>query len=215
MAYASLDDLKRVLRIPSDSVNEDRDAQLRGALDAVNSWAEDALTISKDGPGFEMYFDVSEDASLKLPAADVVVTTVKVFEYPSSFGVPLSPIELGLGHGYDLTSTGLLILRPSLFVSPFEGASAERRLRQYSRVEINYIGTGVVPRRVAEGVAFLAAGWWQDGPRVLQGLTSEKIGDYAYTIGGANDSNAQDPGFVQRAKFMLGRDFKRQRVTVM
>lgn len=212
--YASLEDVKRILRIPADSVDEERDNQLRGALDAVNSWAEGALTISKDGPGLEVYFDIPEDSTLKLPAADVTVTTVKVFEYPSAFGIPLSPIELGLGHGYDLTTSGLLILRPTLFVSPFEGATAQRRLRTYCRVEVNYIGTGVVPRRVTEGIAFLAAGYWQDGPRALTGLTSEKIGDYSYTLGGANDGNDMEPSFVQRAKFFLGNDFRRQRVFV-
>lgn len=215
MAYASLEDVKRVLRIPADSVNDDRDAQLRGALDAVNSWAEDSLTVSKDGPGLEVYYDIPEDATLKLPAPDVTVTTVKVFEYPSAFGIPLSPIELGLGHGYDLTSSGLLILRPTLFVSPFEGATAQRRLRTYVRVEVNYIGTGVVPRRITEGIAFLAAGVWQDGPRALSGLTAEKIGDYSYTLGGANDGSDMEPSFIQRAKFFIGRDIKRQRVTVI
>jgi hypothetical protein len=127
-------------------------------------------------------FDVSEDATIRLPSDDVTVTLLRVYEYPSSYGIPLSPIELGLGHGYDLTDDGCVILRPTLAFSPFEGATSQRRLRQYSRVEIHYIGTGEVPAAVTKGIAYLAAGWHTDELRSMQGLASERMGDYQYTI---------------------------------
>lgn len=212
---ASLVDVKRILRIPATDVDTDRDAQLQGALDAVEAWASKRLAgISKEGAGIEVYWDVGEDATLRLPASDVTITTLKVYEYPSSNGVPLSPIQLGLGHGYEVTDGGDLILRPMLFVSPFEGATAWRRLRHYDRVEVHYIGTGVIPRAVTEGIAFLAAGYWKDGPRALLGLTSEKIGDYSYTLGNTGGATGQ-PEYVAQALFFLNDYFRKARVSVV
>lgn len=214
MARASLEDVKRILRLRDD--DPARDAEIRASLAAVESWADKRLwDTSRSGLQCETYFDISEDATLQLPSEDCTVVKVKVFEYPSSYGIPLSPVELGLGHGYDMTDNGRLMLRPTLFVSPFDGASAQRRLRQYERVEVHYLGTGVVPRAVTEGVAFLAAGHWQDGPRALQGLTSEKIGDYSYTLGGSGTPGGEeDAAFVQRAMWFLKTYLKKQRVAV-
>lgn len=215
MALASLDDVKRVLRF-TDS-DPQRDAQLQADLDAVESWAEMHLwRLSQIGAQVETYFDIPEDATLHLPAADVTVTLVKAFEHPSSVGVPLSAIELGLGHGYDISADGKLILRPILTVSPFEGATAQRRMRTYARVEVHYQGTGVIPQAVTEGIAFLAAGYWQDGPRALSGLRSEKIGDYSYSLGGGSSSSVSEdtPSFVTRALWLLTPFLKRQRVSV-
>lgn len=214
MALASLEDVKRIMRIGSADVDAERDARLRAALAAVESWAETSLWyISKSGPWVEVYWDVPEDHTLYLPADDVVVTKVRVFEYPSAYGVPLSPVELGLGHGYDVTDDGKLILRPSLFVSPFEGASATRRMRQYARVEVHYEGTGVIPRAVSEGIAFLAAGYYEYGPLALKNMKSEKIGDYAYTLGGLNPE--EELPYVRQANFFLKRYMRRQRVQVV
>ena len=212
MALASLDDVKTVLRLTD--VDATRDAQIQSSLDAVDSWAETHLwRISRIGAQMETYYDVYEDATLHLPAADVTVTVVRVFEYPSSSGIPLSPIELGLGSGYDITDDGRLLLRPTLLVSPFEGATAQRHLRVYARVEVHYEGTGVVPRAITEGIAFLAAGHWQDGPRALQGLTSERIGDYSYTLGDVGKDGGTS-SFEARALFFLKPFLKRQRVAV-
>lgn len=202
MAFASLDDVKRILRITD--TDDERDAGIQGALDAIDAWALRRLPdFTLEGAQMEVYFDMPEDATLRLPADDIVVTEVRVFEYPSSGGVPLSPIELGLGHGYDIDNRGNLMLRPTLFVSPFEGAGAWRKLRVYHRVEIHYTATGIVPRDVTEGVAFLAAGYWKDGPRALQGLTSERIGDYSYTLGNTGGA-AGEPEYVGQARFFLG-----------
>ena len=212
MALASLDDVKRVLRLTDADTN--RDAQLRGALDAVESWAERRLwNTSRAGSQVETYHDVFEDAALTLPAADVVVTKVKVYEYPGSVGAPLSPVSLAHGTGYDVTADGRLLLRADLTVTPFEGAVAQRPLRCYARVEVFYEGTGVVPRALTEGIAFLAAGYWQDGPRALTGLTGERIGDYSYTAAG-NTAGDEEPDFVARALFFLEDFLRHGRVAV-
>lgn len=210
-----MDDVKRILRITT--ADTDRDAQLQKALDVMTAWAVKRMSknLGKSGSLLEVYFDIAEDATLRLPADDAVVTVVKVFEYPSSAGVPLSPIELGLGHGYDQDDRGNLMLRPMLFVSPFQGASATRRLRTYSRVEVHWIGSGVIPVDVTEGVAFLAAGYWKDAPRALQGLTSERIGDYSYTLGNTGGAGGA-PEYVGQGLFFLASYMRtRSRVAVV
>lgn len=212
---ASLYDVRLALRIPSSDVNEERDAQLRVALEAVEGVFIDRLkNITASGPQMIVWYDVYEDATIHLPSSEITVTKLNVFEYPSSPGIPLSPIELGFGHGYDLTDDGCILLRPTLAFSPFEGATAQRRLRAYSRVEVHYIGNGVINPTITAGIAYLAAGWWQDAPRAMSGLTSEKIGDYSYTLG---DLAADDgiPGFWARGMLLLKPFLNTSRIQVV
>jgi hypothetical protein len=209
-ALASLEDVKRILRLTDD--DPARDAQLRAALDAVESWAEDAITI-REGPQVDVHLDVHEDATLFLPGGDVVVTLVRVFEYPGQVGQLLSPVDLEFGSGFDVQGDRL-VLRPITTTEPFEGAVASRLLRTYARVEIFYEGTGVVPKRVTEGIAFLAAGYWRDGPRVLKGIKSERIGDYSYALDTGTSESSEEAPFVARALWLLKRDLRRGRVRV-
>jgi hypothetical protein len=203
-----------LLRTPQDSEDVERDANLRVALAVAESWVGPKLKdLGKRGDQVETFFDVSEDATLHLPADDCTVTKVKVFEYPSSGGVPLSPIELGFGHGYDLTDEGDVYLRPSLVVSPFEGASAGRSPRLYSRVEVFYTGTGEIPQNVTEGVAIIAAGLYTDTPRALGGMKREKIGDYEYEL--QQRTGADEPEYVSRALWLLKPSMKTSRVSVV
>lgn len=212
MAYASVADIKRVLQYTDD--DPVRDAQLRASLDAVESWAETRLRhLGRSGPQIEVYFDVAEDATLHLPADDIVVTKVKVFASASSTGLLSFPSELGHAPGYDLTDDGRLILRPSFQVVPFEGAIAERTLRYYSRVEVHYIGSGLMPRAVSEGLAILAAGHWRFGPNILSGLNSEKIGDYSYTME-KPDASSGATSYQSSAMWFLRPYLRKMRVTV-
>lgn len=216
MNFASLDDVKRILRISPTSVDDIRDARLEAALEAVEDWATSALKgLGKEGQNVEVYWDRREDETLHLPAGDIVITRVKVYEYPSSSGVPLSPVELGLGHGYDQDDEGRLILRPVLDYSPFEGATAQRRPRRYARVEVFYEGTGVIPRAVTEGVAFLTAGYYSYGPQVLSGITSERIGDYSYTLGGGGSGGDSELPYLAQAKVFLAQYMNRSRIAVV
>jgi hypothetical protein len=211
-ALASLADVKRIMRL--DDVNAARDDKINAALRAIEAWAALRLKgLADAGPQAETFFDIYEDATLPLPARDAVVTKLKVYDYPSSQGIPLSPIELGLGHGYDITDSEV-ILRPVLGVSPFEGAQASRRTRCYSRVEVFYIATGVVPADVTEGIAFMAAGYYQFGPTILQAIRSERIGDYSYTVDVNQDPNTGMPFYVSQALFFLTPHMRKSRVSV-
>ena len=51
--FASLDDVKRILRIDPDSVDPVRDARLRGALDAVEAWGEGSFSLAKAGDSID------------------------------------------------------------------------------------------------------------------------------------------------------------------
>lgn len=213
MALASLDDVNRILKFTTGE-NPSRDADLRAALSAVESWAESSLwKISVEGPNVEVYFDIVEDATLHLPAGDLTVTKVKIIPYASgddSFFFVYANSQSGSLQGYDLDDQGRLMLRPQQTYSPFEGAHASRLLRTYSRVEVHYIGTGVIPRAVTEGIAFLTAGYWKFGSQALENVKSEKIGDYSYTLG-----NSDDLPYLTQANFFLKRFMKTQRVRVI
>jgi hypothetical protein len=215
-ALASLDDVNRILG-RTTGADETADAKTRAALDAVNSWAESALwKISAEGPNVEVYFDQPEDGTLYLPAPDVTVTKVKIFPYGSgndSFFFLYTNSMSGTGQGYDIDDQGRLILRPMRTFAPFEGARAERFLRTYSRVEVHYIGTGVIPKGVTEGIAFLAAGYIEYGPKVLSGMKSERIGDYSYTLQGQGTD--EELPYMRQARMFLGRYLRKQRVRVI
>jgi hypothetical protein len=215
-ALASVDDVNRVLGYTTGD-NPERDSKVRAELDAVESWADGALwKISAEGPNVEVYFDVPEDSTLFLPANDITVTKVKIIPYAAgddSFFYIFVNSEAGNLNGYDVTDDGRLILRPLRTVTPFEGVRADRLLRTYARVEVHYIGTGVVPRGVTEGIAFLAAGYHTFGPKVLDGMKSEKIGDYSYTLAGTGSGEALP--YMTQAHFFLHRFMRKQRVRVI
>ena len=210
---ASLEDVNRVLNYETgdDLV---RDAKIRAELAAVLSWADTSLwNISAEGSNVEVYFDVGEDSTLYLPAGDLTVTKVKIVPYSAgddSFYYVYVNSEAGNLGGYDLDDKGNLILRPQRTVQPFEGARADRIMRTYSRVEVHYIGTGVVPRGVTEGIAFLTAGYHVYGPIALANFKSEKIGDYSYTLGGSGPG--EELPYMQQAYFFLQPHMRTQRV---
>ncbi len=212
--YASLEDVKRALRIAEDSIDEARDAQLRASLAAVESRFEPLLRhLTKSGLAVEAYFDIAEDATLRLPSQDATVLKVRVFT-PDAIDMRVS---MDGTPGYEVTDNGEVILRPGIGVSPLPGASATRYLRHYGRVEIYYESTGVVPRAVTEGIAFLTAGWFTDGPRTLKSVVQEKIGDYSSTLEGIPGTQqwATQRSYVQQGMWMLDPYLRRSRVQVV
>lgn len=213
---ASLDDVNRILGYTTGD-DEARDSKIRAELAAVMSWADTALwKISVEGENEEVYFDVYEDATLYLPAGDLTVTKVKIVPYSAgddSFYFVYVNSEAGNLGGYDLDDDGRLMLRPQRTIQPFEGARGDRIMRTYSRVEVHYIGTGVVPRGVTEGIAFLTAGYHTYGPQALSNFKSEKIGDYSYTLGGLGVD--EELPYMRQAYFFLKPFMRTMRARVM
>lgn len=210
--YAELDDVKRILGIAESDTSQD--AKIQAALLAVESWAQPLLgTLTLTGEQSQMYYDVREDATLYLPQPSAVVTAVRIHGSGDWWPGVDWPLDLGYGRNYDVTDDGALILRPYTTWQPFEGAWAGRQIRTFERVEVFYTASGAVPAAVTEGIAFLAAGYVTDGPRALRGLTSERIGDYSYTLGEATGSSGEG-GYVGRALWFLQNYLPRARVQV-
>jgi hypothetical protein len=206
--YASVADVKRILQLTDTS----QDEAIRVALAAVESWAQPLLgNLTVTGDQSEMYYDVREDATLYLPQADVVVTCVRVHGSGNWWPGETWPWDLGYGRNYDVTDDGRVLLRPFTLYAPFEGAWAQRQIRTFDRVEVFYTASGRVPPAVTEGIAFIAAGYHKDGPRALTGLTSERIGDYSYTLGDAAGTSGEG-GYVGRGMFFLQNYLPRARV---
>ena len=216
MALSSLEEVNRILGFTTGD-NPTRDTKVRAELSAVESWAETALwKISVEGPNVEVYYDVVEDATLFLPAGDITVTKVKIVPYVAGddgFYFIYINSSSSTGQGYDLDDQGRLMLRPMKTFAPFDGARANRLLITYARVEVHYEGTGVVPRAVSEGIAFLTAGYHAYGPKALAAIKSERIGDYNYTLGGIGPG--EELPYMQQAMFFLKRFIKTQRVRVI
>lgn len=216
MPFASVADVKRILNLTDEDAA--RDARLRAALSAVESWAEQQQwNISDSGAQVESFFDVAEDATLYIPK-DAIVTKVRVFS-GSSPETARDLVLSTLSPGYELADGGKVILRPSLWVQPFEGAWASRFMRYHARVDVYYVGAGVVPKALTEGIAWLAAGYHTEGPTILLGIVSEKIGDYSYTLrsgssGGEAGKSSSDPAFVRNAQFWLHPFMRTSRVSV-
>lgn len=178
MALATLADVKRVLRIPSTDVSDtERDTQLTEALAMAESWYDShgGMAFDVSGAQTETYFNVAENGSLPLPVFNVPVTEVKVFPSTGSTGTVLPAT------GYDVLFDSVR-LRPDLSFTPFENATARRTPGEYNKVTVVWTGPNSVPKDVRDGIAYLAAGVWKSGPRLLAGLTSEKIGDYSYDV---------------------------------
>lgn len=211
MPYASLEDVKRVLRVTGDDAT--RDAHLRASLNAIEAWIAPKLRrLDAAGPQIEVYWDVMENSTLYLPSKDAVVTKVKVFGYPGGWD-PTSPTELEVGDSWEQDQDGRLILRPTLLTQPFSGAVGSRLPRRYAKVEVHYIATGVVPADVTEGVAILAAGYYEEGPAMIAGLNEEKIGDYSYKSSAPTSTG--DTSWTARAMWFLGPHFNTARVSVI
>lgn len=215
MALASLEDVNRILRYTTGD-DPARDAQVRASLAAVEDWIGPSLDgLAEPGAQVAVYFDVYEDATVHLPASDATVTKVNAYFAGGSVtdDDPV-PTSLTLGSGYDLDNEGRIMLRPTLLVAPFEGAIASRTPRTYARLEVHYLATGVIPPSVTEGIALLAAGYWQEGPALLQSISHEKIGDYEYWTTTSTSGNSDVPPYAQRALKFLNRHFRRSRVSV-
>lgn len=200
MAFANLADVKIALRIKSSDQDTDRDAQLQASLDAVDAWARKWFPLADvSGAKTVKFFDIYENATLRLPTRDCTVTAVRVFPYPSS-GFDFGVLNLTEGNGWEVDDRANLILRPVMSFQPFEGALATRTLRSYGRVEVDVTLTGTVPADLKEGIAFLAAGYWKNGPAILADLMMERIGDYEYRKHPKTDG---EPDYVGQAMFFL------------
>lgn len=191
MALATVEDVRRMLKIPESSVDDERDRQLESALEAAESWVHVRLRqrFDEETGGTHTAYDHRETDEILLPRIGCSVTEVRVTLGSEIDLVAMADSATLTADQYDVIS-GLngpraIRLRPSMIIAPFEGAVAERIPRTFRKVEIDWeppSSGDLVPAAVRDATALLAAGMWKVAPRLTAGIKSEKIGDYSYTL---------------------------------
>lgn len=187
MALATLTDVRRVLRITTDDVL--RDASLQASLDAAEEWfrARSGWQYDEDGNGTAKFYAIPSGGAIRLPLAPSTVLAVRI--------APSGTPDSLWADAFTSLSTGSWQLQRGRTLRLKDWRSAGITGGTYSTwdVEVDYTAPALASRSVRDGVARLAAADWMGtggGGDVLSGITSEKIGDYSYTIGssaGASD----------------------------
>lgn len=220
MSLAEVEDVRRVLRIPSSDVNEERDTQLSAALEAAESWVRSRLNQDWDADlgGTQIAYDVRETDDILLDHEGCSVTEVRVTLDDSSAFLASDSLVLSASQ-YDLISgrygARTLRLRPSLVTQPFEGAIATRLPRTYRTVEIDWEPSlNSVPAAVRDATALLAAGFWKSNPRLASGYTSERMGDYSYLVQPPSGGKGGAPSDYWEQAYRMLRPFTRRKPRV-
>lgn len=205
MALATLDDVKRKLRIRESDMDEERDNWLQDELDSAIAWVERIIGpdwVATTG-GTKTYYDVREDASLLLPQEGCTVNSVTVSYWVDILFSTTNTNVLVANTDYTIDDDNrVLTLRPVMTEWIFENAYGSRMARVFRSVEIDWDArTDDVPTPLRDAAAIMAAGQWLSGPRLAAGLTGEKIGDYSY------QSRQPSGGFVPGAPMSGGGDY--------
>lgn len=100
-------------------------------------------------------------------------------------------------------------LHPTYFDVPFEGAVSAHMPDNWSRIEVDYIPTGVVPPPVRDATAITAAAIYLRGPMTASGFTMERLGDYMWTTRNFRSAAGSNEVVPEVAKALL-RDYKRR-----
>lgn len=166
MALATVDDLKRILRM--DPLDTSSDLELQQAIDAAEGWfTRRARVRFQPGPQSITRYNVPMDGEIFVPDLNPVITAVT-----ASFGDELSSTA-----SYVFNAPNKVRLR-----SYYGDVYGSLRIRQhYSSVTVAYTASGEVPADLKHGIALLASEFF---PRVGEDqgkIQSEKLGDYQYT----------------------------------
>jgi hypothetical protein len=166
-------------------------------LDAATAWVERITGRDWDATGtvIENFYNVRQGTVIRLRDEAPTVTQVLVFPDVGNDDNFFELSGVGGAGGYRLLNRGRLQLVANRFTIPFEGAHGERMLTWWSRVKVTYTASAVVPTPIREAVAMIAASDFSkasSGNIVASagGITSEKIGDYSYTLSDPSSSSA-------------------------
>lgn len=204
MAFATLEDVKRKLRIREADEDAERDGWLQDELDAADAWVEAIVGpdwLSTTG-GTKIYYDVREDASILLPQVGCTVTEVRVVFAVDVVFVATDTTTLTTADYTIDDELRTLTLRPVLTEWVFENAYGVRWPRMYRQVEIDWDASpDDPPLALRDAVAILAAGQYTSNTRLAAGFTAEKMGDYSYAV------RPVSGGFVSGAPMQGGSDY--------
>lgn len=195
MAFATKEDVKRILNIPAADTS--RDAYIIASLESAEEWVSKKLrrTYTAGSQTFTFY-NVRDDAVINLPEDGTVDAVSDVDGFDLTFQ-PAGPGRIRLTGGLSNLST---------FTSP-------PVLHNYlTSVDVEMTTVDTVPAPVREATALIAAEYVADPATEGGEIIAETIGDYAYKKAQA------DPGGVSErwAKAMiLLRPYLRKRVAVI
>lgn len=211
MALATLTDVRRVLRITTDDVF--RDAALQAALDATEEWfrARSGWQYDEDGNGTAKFYAIPSGGSIRLPLAPATVTAVRM--------APAGTPDSLWADSFTSLSTGSWQLQRGRTLRLKDWRSLGIGGGTYSAwdVEVDYTAPVLASRSVRDGVARLAAADWMGtggGGDSVSGITSEKIGDYSYTIGSSGASDVVDASQLRSDGLRILRPFLGRGVSV-
>ncbi len=177
MALATLADAKRY--IPGYSASDD--AALTAQLDAAEEWVKRITGANWDASDgqTEKFYNVRDGEILTLKDENPTAVTVTAYLAHGSSGAAL--VE---DSQYHLRDKGKIELIFARYGSPagLPGATVEFRPNEWSRIEVAYTASNVVPTPVQEATAMIAAAWYIDAQGgAASTLISERLGDYSYT----------------------------------
>ncbi len=201
-------------------MNEERDEQLAGALEAAEDWVRSRLKQDWDAEtgDTQVEYDVRETDAITLAHEGCSITEIRV-EYHSGVQAVSSDSVILDEDQYDIISGRLgarqIRLRPILTTMPFSGALAERMPRTYRSVEIDWEPSeNAVPAAVRDATALLAAGFWKSNPRLASGYTSERMGDYSYLVQPPSGGKGGAPSDYWEQAYRMLRPFTRRKPLV-
>ena len=193
---ASLDDVKRLLNIPSADTS--RDAVLTKSLEVASSYVTRRLGHGfVAGPGTVRFHNVRDDALIYLPAEGLVVTSVT-----DPYGNAL---------GFEQYGKRRLRLTDG-FVGLGNFRSYPQRHNYLARVDVAYVGDGRVPAEIKEATALFAAEIAPAPAETGGEIIAETIGDYSYKLSAAESGGVSEG--MDKANMLLA-SFLKRRVAVI
>jgi hypothetical protein len=187
MALATVDDVKRWLKDPSIE-DEDLAPWLEVAEEKVRD-ITGRFFGAADAEQLETFTNVREGSIITLSEQDPQDVAVMVFGSVDSDGMALEADA-----GFQMLARGRVQLLANRYSTDLglgggEGVT-ERHLGYWSRVEVTYTSSGLVPASVREATACIAAHLYKTSAQETSGLDSERLGDYSYTRAGSRSDAA-------------------------
>jgi hypothetical protein len=194
MTLCDIADVRRVAGFSADPTPPD--ATLAAAVEAIESWFTKVSKRDFSTGGTASFYNVKFSDMLTLPADASSIDAVRV-----SYAIGYEAVWTW----YQLVNGNQVQLR-----APWTGFyDTEATRATIARVEVDWTASGEVPPAVRDGVAILAGALVRKAKSSTSGMTSEKIGDYAYTLESAADCKSLSP-----AGYSLLRPFVRRAVRV-
>lgn len=185
--FATIDDVKRMLRLDGTTTTAAQDQRLQSFLDAAESRLRPRLMNFDAGSGTTVSYNVYAPSRIPLPIIGATIAQVRA---------------------WTTVSGGLRVFTTDEYTPEDQYVELEYP-GFYQRVEVDWVYAGGVPEAVRDGVAMYAASLASRSQANSTGIKSERIGDYSYTI---SDAQVNKIGVPLDAWWMIKPYLKPRRV---